>query len=165
MIHTVCHKLRNGMTSAADAEVRGLFINGQDAVPSPTANADQNRQLNRFRKRKQHPQASQIPCNGHALLLDSRLSQVKPIHHLLVTRHLQTWRLIHQASPSISSTPHLRLLPCPENQLQVSMHPVIIPVYCEGVLIPVLPATHQRALDAHHFAHTSARQPLTRTLD
>jgi hypothetical protein len=32
------------------------------------------------------------------------------------------------------------------------------------LLIPVLPVTHQRALDAHHFAHTNARQPLTRTL-
>jgi hypothetical protein len=33
-----------------------------------------------------------------------------------------------------------------------------------SMLIPVLPVTHQRALDAHHFANTSARQPLTRTL-
>jgi hypothetical protein len=34
----------------------------------------------------------------------------------------------------------------------------------DALLIPVLPVTHQRALDAHHFAHTSARQPLNRTL-
>jgi hypothetical protein len=35
-IHTVCHKLRNVMASAAEAEVGGLFVNGQDAVPIRT---------------------------------------------------------------------------------------------------------------------------------
>jgi hypothetical protein len=35
-IHTVCHKLRNVMASAAEAEVGGLFVNGQDAVPLRT---------------------------------------------------------------------------------------------------------------------------------
>jgi hypothetical protein len=34
----------------------------------------------------------------------------------------------------------------------------------EAVLIPVLQVTHQHALDAHHRAHTNARQPLIRTL-
>jgi hypothetical protein len=96
-IHTVCHKLRHVMASAAEAEVGGLFVNGQDAVqirttlkelnhpqpPSPIRNG----QLNRFRHHKQHPQVTQIPLNGHALLLDSRLSQAKPIYHLLATRH------------------------------------------------------------------------------
>jgi hypothetical protein len=32
------------------------------------------------------------------------------------------------------------------------------------LLIPVLPVMHQRALDAHHCAHTSARQPHIKTL-
>jgi hypothetical protein len=32
-IHTVCHKLRHIMASAAKAEVGGLFVNGQDAMP------------------------------------------------------------------------------------------------------------------------------------
>jgi hypothetical protein len=31
-IHTVCHKLGNVMASAVEAEGRGLFVNGQDAV-------------------------------------------------------------------------------------------------------------------------------------
>ncbi len=39
---------------------------------------------------------------------------------------------------------------------------------CSGetheLLIPAMPVTHQRALNAHHFAHTSARQPHIRTL-
>jgi hypothetical protein len=35
-IHTVCHKLRNVMASATEAEVGGLFVNGQDAVPIRT---------------------------------------------------------------------------------------------------------------------------------
>jgi hypothetical protein len=35
-IHTVCHKLRNVMASAAEVEVGGLFVNGQDAVPLQT---------------------------------------------------------------------------------------------------------------------------------
>jgi hypothetical protein len=35
-IHTVCHKLRNVMASAAEAEVGGLFVDDQDAVPIRT---------------------------------------------------------------------------------------------------------------------------------
>ena len=35
-IHTTCHILRNVMSSAAEAEVGALFLNGQDAIPLRT---------------------------------------------------------------------------------------------------------------------------------
>jgi hypothetical protein len=96
-IHTVCHKLRDVTASAAEAEVGGLFVNSQDAVPIRTTLEELNHPQpptpikidnstasgianNTLKQRK-------ISRNGHAFLLDPGSSQAKPIYHLLAARH------------------------------------------------------------------------------
>ncbi len=172
-IHTVCHKLRDVTASAAEAEVGGLFVNSQDAVPIRTTLEELNHPQPPTPIKTDNSTASGIANNTlkqrKSRAMDMRFywirDRVKQNQFIIYwrpgtenlgdyfTKHHQHLITASFATPSLS-----------RNQLQVSMHPVIILVYCEGVLIPVLPVTHQRALNAHHFAHTSARQPLTRTL-